>query len=174
MKKISIIGIILIIIGLIFSIYAYNRIEINYNNEINFKNNQILIDDFRGDIKIIKGEQNTIKYSDNVEVETISNKVNITSIGNNNLGAIKIIYKDEIFIDIVDIFGKISSDLENNSKINIDDFIGIITIKTNSNVALNTSDNIAPISMKNINKNSDKTVNISINDTFGRVKISGK
>ncbi|WP_067139697.1 hypothetical protein [Oceanivirga salmonicida] len=159
------------ITGFIFSIYAYKN---NYSSVINFKNNEIIIDDYVGDIKIIKREQNIIKYSNNVEVETISDKVNISSIKKHNLDAIKIIYKDEIFIDISDSIGKITSDLENNSKINIDDFIGDIKIKTSSNVSLQRDDIIGSVSMKNINKESDKTINIYISNLLGKIKISGR
>ncbi|WP_067139700.1 hypothetical protein [Oceanivirga salmonicida] len=188
-KKLSIIiiGIILMMIGLVFSIYAYNKIETNYNNEfiyektfnkltheMPFNNEKILLETFAGTIQIEKGDKNLIKYDETLNINNNSNEIEIYSKKKAKNNKVKIIYKENLDIDIIDAVGLLNSNLENNSKINIENFVGDINIETSSNVSIDTTNTLAPISIENINKNSDKTINISIINALGNINIKGK
>ncbi|WP_156285882.1 hypothetical protein [Oceanivirga salmonicida] len=179
-KKLGIIliGVILMIIGLAFSIIAYNKVETNYTNELIYEtpfiNEKISLETFAGTIQIEKGDENLIKYSENVNINNASNEIEIYSKKNAKNNKVKIIYKENIDIDIINAVGLLNSNLENNSKINIENFVGDINIETSSNVSIDTTNTLAPISIENINKNSDKTINISIINALGNINIKGK
>lgn len=180
MKKI-LLGIVLVIIGGgLFIKESYTLFSEFNSNDISIKKvvlydnfNSIKIENFVGDIELIKGDRNEIAFSDNVKLYddynshslVLKSKVNKT----NNL--VHIIYRDNINIKIEDSVGSILGVLSENSMMIVSDFVGKVNLEVPSNVNVEIEDLLGTIENENIIIDYNSNTRFFTEDFVGKIKL---
>ena len=139
----------------------------------------ILVEDFFGNIEIKKSNRDNIIKSDNVEIKNINGSLKISNkrkkwfnFGSTNSKVVIEYSNDMLDIDVVDVVGDVSIEMPQISNLNIVDVVGDINIKSNGVVdIIDSEDVLGKVSLKNVIKDYNSSQKISVRDLVGDINI---